>query len=75
MTLVVNSYTHTHTHPSVSSLPGEKRGGGGWGMEGRVPVVTIVGTELVMELGGASIPGAWRRGPGGHRITLKTTLE
>lgn len=34
-------------------------------MEGLVPVVTIVGTELVMELGGASIPGAWRGGPGG----------
>lgn len=42
-----------------------KRGGGGWVIGGRTPDVTIVGTELVMEFGGASIPEGCRAGRGG----------
>lgn len=36
-----------------------------WGSEDRIPEVTMVGTELVMELGGASIPDGCNGGRGG----------
>lgn len=42
-----------------------KSGAGGGGSEERIPEVTIVGTELVMELGGASIPAGCSGGSGG----------
>ena len=45
-------------------LPEEKRGAEGGGREGRIPEVTMVGTELAMELGGATIPEACRGGGG-----------
>lgn len=51
-----------------------KSGAGAWGSEERIPEVTMVGTELVMELGGASMPdgcsgGRGGRGPGKDRKT------
>ena len=46
-------------------LPALKSGPGAWGSEGRIPDVTMVGTELVMELGGASIPDGCNGGSGG----------
>ena len=60
-------------------LPDVKRGGGAWGLEGRIPEVTMVGTELVMELGGASIPDACRGrrgggGPGGRQDGRQDSL-
>lgn len=42
-----------------------KSGTEAWGSEERIPEVTIVGTELVMELGGASMPDGCRGGSGG----------
>ena len=46
-------------------LPEEKRGADGGGREERIPEVTMVGTELAMEFGGAAIPEACRGGSGG----------
>lgn len=37
----------------------------GWGIEERIPEVTMVGTELVMEFGGASMPEGCSGGSGG----------
>lgn len=42
-----------------------KSGAEAWGREERIPEVTIVGTELVMELGGASMPAGCSGGSGG----------
>lgn len=36
-----------------------------WGSEERIPEVTMVGTELVIELGGASMPDGCSGGSGG----------
>lgn len=42
-----------------------KSGAEAWGREERIPEVTMVGTELVMELGGASMPDGCSGGRGG----------
>lgn len=52
--------THRARAESISTLPELKSG-----REGRIPEVTIVGTELVMELGGASMPDGCNGGSGG----------
>lgn len=49
----------TKTAPAVKREGGA--GGGWWWM----PVVTTVGTELVAELGGASMPDGCKGGSGG----------
>lgn len=46
-------------------LPEVKCGAEACGSEERIPEVTIVGTELVMELGGASMPDGCSGGRGG----------
>lgn len=42
-----------------------KSGTEAWGIEERIPEETMVGTELVMELGGASMPDGCNGGSGG----------
>lgn len=42
-----------------------KSGAETWGSEERIPDVTMVGTELVIELGGASMPAGCSGGSGG----------
>lgn len=49
----------------MQPLPEVKRGTEAWGREERIPEVTMVGTELVMELGGASMPDGCSGGSGG----------
>ncbi len=49
----------------MQPLPGGKSGTDAWGSEERIPEVTMVGTELVMELGGASMPDGCSGGSGG----------
>lgn len=44
---------------------------GAEGSEERIPEVTMVGTELVMELGGASMPEGCRGGSGGGGPVLR----
>lgn len=53
------------TSKDTQPLPEVKSGAGGWGSEERIPEVTMVGTELVMELGGASMPDGCSGGSGG----------
>lgn len=53
------------TTKNTRQLPEVKSGAGPWGSEERNPEVTIVGTELVMELGGASMPDGCSGGRGG----------
>lgn len=49
----------------MQPLPELKRGIEACGREGRIPEVTIVGTALVMEFGGASMPDGCNGGSGG----------
>lgn len=53
-------------YTSVSYVSEVKSGAGAWGSEERIPEVTMVGTELVMELGGASMPDGCSGGRGGR---------
>lgn len=50
---------------SLSTTPAVKREGGAGGGWWWIPVVTTVGTELVAEFGGASMPAGCRGGRGG----------
>lgn len=52
-------------YTSVSNTSGLKRGAGPGGSAGRIPEVTMVGTELGMEFGGGSIPEGCSGGRGG----------
>lgn len=46
-----------------------------WGSEDRIPEVTMVGTVLVMELGGASIPDGCSGGRGGGGPVLEDKIK
>lgn len=59
----------------MQPLPEVKRGTEAWGSEDRIPEVTMVGTELVMELGGASMPDGCNGGSGGGGPVLDSKTE
>lgn len=61
------SWIHLHS-------PELKSGIEACGREGRIPDVTIVGTELVMELGGASMPDGCNGGSGGGGPVAKQQM-
>lgn len=69
--------THRHKNgaQSIETLPELKSGMEACGREGRIPEVTIVGTELVMELGGASMPDGCSGGSGGGGPAANSKCE
>ena len=72
---------------SLSTTPAVKREGGAGGGWWWIPVVTTVGTELVAEFGGASMPAGCNGGSGGggpvknkgkrciHLLSIRLTLH
>lgn len=57
------------------TLPALKSDAGAWGIEERMPDVTMVGTALVMELGGASMPAGCSGGRGGGGPAAHTNKQ